>query len=54
MLLATPVEPPELDKARGWYEKAAKVGKVDAMRNLGIPAGHPDGAAGAGDRPGLV
>ena len=28
-------DPPDHDAARGWYEKAADAGHVDAMYNLG-------------------
>ncbi len=35
MLLATQMEPPELETARGWYEQAAKAGDTGAMVNLG-------------------
>ena len=35
-LLAERVDPPELDAARGWYERAAEAGYFDAMRSLGI------------------
>jgi hypothetical protein len=35
VLLATLLDPPELDEARYWYEQAA-AGHTDAMRNLGL------------------
>jgi TPR repeat protein len=29
-------DPPDLDAARGWYERAANAGHVDAMYSLGM------------------
>ena len=36
LLLASRVDPPELDQARGWFQKAAEAGHTGAMYNLGI------------------
>jgi TPR repeat protein len=36
VLLADRVDPPELDLARGWYQKAAEAGHTGAMVNLGV------------------
>ena len=35
ILLADPLDPPELAAARTWYQKAADAGDTDAMINLG-------------------
>jgi hypothetical protein len=35
LLLATRLDPPDLDQARHWYEQAAAGGDTDAMHNLG-------------------
>jgi TPR repeat protein len=36
VLLATMLDPPELDEARTWYTKAAEAGEVGAQVNLGV------------------
>ena len=38
VLLATLLDPPELDQARYWYEQAAAAGDTGAMYNLGLLA----------------
>jgi TPR repeat protein len=38
-LLETTLTPPDLEGARGWYEKAAGLGNTDAMVNLGYLLG---------------
>ena len=36
VLLAERVDPPELDQARGWWQKAAEAGHTGAMFGLGV------------------
>ena len=54
LLLATVLDPPNLDEAGTWWTRAAEAGDVDAQYNLWSTAGYPDQPPGSGARPLLV
>jgi TPR repeat protein len=54
VLLANQWDPPELDQARIWWEKAADAGTTSAMSNLAVLLANRWGPTSAGPGPQLV